>query len=239
MPARLSSFAGIVLLLLSWVSGLGVGFCTAQQPSPDRLHPVPSTIWVQGEHDGIRPRWGIAGGLMFGIHPGDKKGDGEPRGLIRIFSPVLPGEKYDLINFIAVEPIVEGRRGFSEMEQSRLDRAAGKRMWTAASPNSPGNPAKMEPGKITRLPSGVEQLELTLRVEKFDNGTHVYLVVTQRSDAPDEIELTLHTEPDGKTPEYVMLSATMGNKARALAVAGRRTDERQADLPRFFRRWFR
>ena len=73
----------------------------------------------------------------------------------------------------------------------------------------------MEPGKITRLPGGVEQLELTLRVEKFDNGAHVYLVVTQRSDCPDEIELTSTRKPDSKTPEYVMLSATMGNKARA------------------------
>ena len=57
-------------------------------------------------------------------------------------------------------------------------------------------------------------MELTLRVEKFDNGAHVYLVVTQRSDAPDEIELTLHAEPDSKPTQYVMLSATMGNKAR-------------------------
>ena len=98
----------------------------------------------------------------------------------------------------------------------------------------------MEPGKITRLADGAEQLELTLRVEKFDNGTHVYLVVTQRSDAPDEIELTVHTEPDSKTPQYVMLSATMGNKARTrlLWLADGPTST-QATLSRLFRRRFR
>ena len=203
-----------VYCFFSLGSGPGVGFCAAQQPSPDRSHSAPSTKWIQGESDGIRPCWGIAGRLTFGIHPGGKKGDGEPRGLIRIYSPVLPGGKYNLINFIAIEPIVAGRRGFSEMETSRLDRVPGKRMWMAADSGEPGDVAKIEPGKITRLASGAEQLELTLRCEKFDNGAHVYLVITQRSDAPDEIELTVHAEPDSKKLEYVMLSATMGNKAR-------------------------
>jgi hypothetical protein len=206
--------AGIALVLLLLGSGSCVEFCAAQQPSPEGRQPAASTKWVQGEFDGIRPCWGVAKGLLFGIHPGDKKGDGEPRGLIRIYSPVLPGGKYDLINFIAIEPIVGGRRGFSEMEHSRLDRVPGKRIWTAANSGTPSDSVKMEPGKITRLSDGVEQLELTLRVERFDNGTHVYLVVRQRSDLPDEIELTVRAEPDSKPLEYVMLSATMGNKAR-------------------------
>jgi hypothetical protein len=214
-PTRLSRFAQIAALLLSLASGLAVGFCTAEQPLPERPRPVRSPKWVRGEHGGYRPCWGLAKGLLFGIHPGDKKGDGEPRGLMRIYSPVLPGGKYDLINFIAVEPIVDGRRGFSEIEHSQLDGVAGKRIWTAADASTPGDVVKMEPGKIRRLASGVEQLELTLRVEKFDNGAHVYLVVTQRSDAPDEIELTVHAERDSRTLQYVMLSATMGNKARA------------------------
>jgi hypothetical protein len=207
-----SFMAGMGLFLLTLGSRLGIECCAAQPP--DRPHPAPATKWIRGEHEGVRLRWGIEKGLIFGIHPGDKKDDGEPRGLIRIFSPVLPGGKYDLINFIAIEPVVGGRRGFSEMERSRLDRVPGKRMWAAANSSSPGDYAKMEPGKITRHPNGGEQLELTLRVEKFDNGAHVFLVVTQRSDAPDEIELTLHKEPDSKKLEYAVLSATMGNKAR-------------------------
>jgi hypothetical protein len=171
-------------------------------------------MWVQGEHGGLRPCWGIAGRLLFGIDPGGGKSDGEPRGLIRLYSPVLPDGKYDLINFIAIEPVVDGRRGFSEMEMSRLDRVPGKRMWTAAHAGVPGEFGRLEPGKITRLANGAQQLELTLRIEKFDNGAHLYLVVTQRSDQPDEIELTFHTEPGSKPPQYAVLSATMGNKAR-------------------------
>ena len=61
---------------------------------------------------------------------------------------------------------------------------------------------------------GVEMLEVVLRVERFDNGAHVYLVVTQRSDAPDEIQLTIHREPDSAPIQYCVLTATMGNKAR-------------------------
>jgi hypothetical protein len=152
--------------------------------------------------------------LTFGIHSNNGKSDGEPRGLIRIYSPVLPGGKYKLINFIAIEPIVAGRRGFSEMEMSLLDHLPGKRMWIAADSGEPGDVATIEPGKITQLASGAEQLELTLRCEKFNNGAHVYLVITQRSDAPDEIELTVHMEPDSKKIDYVVLSATMGNMAR-------------------------
>ena len=201
------------LLLLLLNSGIGVEICTAQQPLPAGRRPAVPTKWVQGEFGILRPCWGIAGRLLFGIHPGGNKTDGEPQGLIRIYSPVLPGGKYDLVNFIAVEPIVAGRRGFSEMETSRLDHAPGKRIWTAAT-LLPSRLVKLEPGKITRLANGAEQLELTLRIEKFDNGAHLYLAVTSGAKLPDEIELTIHTEPDSKKPQYAVLSATMGNKAR-------------------------
>lgn len=211
MRSVLTFFFVVAVLLLLGIAPT-TDFCAAAPPS---AHPPRSPKWVQGEHEGYRPCWGSARGLLFGIHPGVGKGDGEPRGLIRIYSPVLPGGKYDLINFIAIEPIVADRRGFSEMERSRLDREQGKRIWPAANSAAAADFSKIEPGKITRLPNGAEQLELTLRVEKFDNGAHVYLVVTQRSDLPDEIELTIHPELGSKALQYVMLSATMGNKARA------------------------
>jgi hypothetical protein len=218
MFTRPITLVRIAFVLLSLYGSTGVGCCAAEQTPPTDDRSATATKWVQGRHDDYRPCWGIAGGLLFGIHPGDTKGDGEPRGLIRIYSPVLAGGKYDLINFIAVEPIVKGRRGFSEMERSRLDGVPGKRTWTAADSGKPRDSVKIEPGRITSLPGGVEQLELTLRFEKFDNGAHLYLVITQRSDTPDEIELTVHTEPDSKPPEYAVLSATMGNKARTRLV---------------------
>jgi hypothetical protein len=109
---------------------------------------------------------------------------------------------YDLINFIAIEPVVKGRRGFSELEFSRLDQRNGKRFWveTAA-------------GQLT-VTNGVEQLEVTVLVERFDNGAHVRLRLGQRSDAPDELRLTLEAEPDSAPLDYGLLTATMGNKAR-------------------------
>jgi hypothetical protein len=215
MSAKLLFAARIAggLLLLS--SGLDVAVCTAQQPPIGNKPPGSGKTWVRGAHEGIRPCWGINGGLLFGIHPGDTKGDGQPRGLIRIYSPVLPGGKYDLINFIAVEPIVGGRRGFSEMERSRLDGVPGKRMWTAAGTGGPRGNARTDPGQWRRLSDGIEQLELNVHVEKFDNGARLDLVIRQRSDLPEEIELTLRALPGGKPPQYAVLSATMGNKARA------------------------
>jgi hypothetical protein len=70
-------------------------------------------------------------------------------------------------------------------------------------------------GRLTRLDSGVECLEVDVQIEPFDNGAHVRLTVTQRSDMPDEIQLTIHAQPDSAPMTYCILTATMGNKARA------------------------
>ena len=42
---------------------------------------------------------------------------------------VLVYGRYDLINFIVIEPIVRGRRRFSELEKSQLDNVPGKLIW--------------------------------------------------------------------------------------------------------------
>ena len=60
----------------------------------------------------------------------------------------------------------------------------------------------------------MEQLEVTVQVEPFDNGAKVRLVVSQRSDAPDEIKLCVHAEPGSASLEYCVFTATMGNLAR-------------------------
>ena len=134
--------------------------------------------------------------------------------MIRLWCPVLPGGRYDLINFIAIEPVVRGNRGFSELEPSQLDKVQGKRIWDDAGDisNPPGT--NLVAGKLTTLVNGVEQLELTLRVERFVNGAHVRLVARQRSDRPDELELTVHAETNSAALDYCILTATMGNKAR-------------------------
>src|SRR6266536_4759215 len=128
--------------------------------------------WIRAGLTTNQPVWGISGGLQFAIHPAGFK-RGEPRGLIRLGYPVLPDGGYELVNFIAIEPVVRGKRGLSELEQSQLDHARGKRLW-AGSPD--GLPASGgAPGRLAVPAPGIEQLEVTIRVEKSGNGAHVYL----------------------------------------------------------------
>jgi hypothetical protein len=135
--------------------------------------------------------------------------------LIRLRYPVLSDGGYDLINFIAIEPVVSGRKGFSELESSQLDGVPGKRLWAIASDVPAGPVTNLVAGSLTRLESGAERLTVRVGVERFENGAHVGLTLSQRSDAPDELELTLQAEPDSAPIEYCILTATMGNKARA------------------------
>ena len=76
--------------------------------------------WIRPGMNTNQPVWGIRGGLLWAVAPAGFR-PGEPRGLIRLGYPVLPEKRYDLINFIAIEPIVGGHRGFSELEHSQLD----------------------------------------------------------------------------------------------------------------------
>jgi hypothetical protein len=167
--------------------------------------------WIRPGLNTNQPVWGVRGGLLWAVAPAGFR-NREPRGLIRLGYPVLREAGYDLINFIAVEPIVNGQRGFSELEQSRLDGIAGKRIWAEGSGSSLTN--NLVPGQLRRRSDGQEELQVDLRVEKFQNGAHVRLVVLQRSNRPDEIQLSVFREPDSASLEYCILTATMGNMAR-------------------------
>jgi hypothetical protein len=167
--------------------------------------------WIRPGLNTNQPVWGIRGGLLWAIAPAGFR-TGEPRGLIRLGYPVLPGGGYDLINFIAIEPIVKGSRGFSELEHSRLDGIPGKRI-TAQSEGGE-SATNLVSGKLNRTSNGEEELEVTLGVEKFDNGAHVRLTVHQHNGRPDEIEFSIFAEPDSASLDYCILTATMGNMAR-------------------------
>jgi syringate O-demethylase len=176
--------------------------------------------WVRPGINTIQPVWGVRGGLLWAVSPGGFQPRGEPRGLIRLGYPILTNGAYDLVNFIAVEPIVHGQKGFSELEHSKLDDKQGKRFWAVgdeAQPHTQNEPqARLyTAGKLSKLPSGAEQLDVTVRVEPFENGAKVRLVISQRSDAPDEIALAIHAETDSAPMEYCILTATMGNFIRA------------------------
>ena len=181
--------------------------------------PGPATAaganWVCAGQTTNSPLWGIEGGLKFGLHPGGfTGGDGGPRGLIRLGYPTLPEGGYDLINFIAVEPIVNGRKGFSELEKSSFDQKNGKLFWTGDISEPAIDSPHLDPGTITSIAPGVDELSVVVFVEKFNNGAHVRLKLSQRSDAPDELKLTVESEPDSAPIETCILTATMGNKAR-------------------------
>ncbi len=167
--------------------------------------------WVRPGITTNQPVWGIRGGLLWAIPPAGFRG-AEPRGLIRLGYPVLPDDSYDLINFIAIEPIVGRNRGFSELERSLLDDLPGKRIWAEPSGNALTN--GLVPGELRTRPDGQEELQVQFRVEKFENGAHVRLVLLQRSDRPDEIHLSVLREPGSAPLEYCILTATMGNMAR-------------------------
>ncbi len=172
--------------------------------------------WVRPGMNTNQPVWGLRGGLQFAIPPGGFTwGDNGPRGLIRIGYPMLPQGRYDLINFIAIEPVVGRARGLSELEKSSLDGRQGKMFWIGPSFPTNREPAAISSGDISSPAPGVEQLNVSLRVEKFDNGAHVRLVLSQRSDAPDELRLSVYAEPDSAPMKSCILTATMGNKARA------------------------
>ncbi|MEO5916420.1 MAG: hypothetical protein ABIS50_19445 [Luteolibacter sp.] len=171
--------------------------------------------WGRPVDGNVQPVWGSRGGLQFAISPGGfTGGDGGPRGLIRIGYPTLPEGRYDLINFIALEPIVGKARGYSELERSHFDGHQGKCFWTGSPPDSKGVVSAPQPGVISSPAPGIEELTVTLRTEKFDNGAHVRLELSLRSNAPDELRLVVRAEEDSAPLTSCILTATMGNKAR-------------------------
>ncbi len=139
------------------------------------------------------PRWGHPHGVQVGLHPLPG-----PRGLLRIFAPYLDHPRDRLINFIAVEPIPAGadRRGLSELEPSSLDDAPGKRFWSVddaedSDPYPDDRPAR----GVVETVDGVERLSVVIGVERFDNGTDVYVRLTFRQDRPHEFGIAAFPGP--------------------------------------------
>jgi hypothetical protein len=182
--------------------------------------------------DGHKLVWGVKGGVVLAVWPSGfrSEGVGGPRGLFRI------GYERDgrmtLVNFIAVEPIVSGKRGFSELELSSVIKQGestilrrGKFIWPYSEyppPNAKkrGNTAEdmqhlVVPGWFSHPSAGVEQLNVTFDVEKFNNGAHPWIVASVRSDMPHEVTFTIHAAPDGAPMQSCILTATMGNYIRA------------------------
>ena len=193
--------------------------------------------FVRAGIDSDRPVWGLRSGIRFAIWPGEVggfPGDGGPRGLIRVGYPVLPGGAYSLVNFIAVEPIIDSRyRMFSELEPSATDGRPGKVIAAGSPPESAEgewDSTKPYPGRIDEPEAGVQRLTVCLRVEAFECGAKVYILASVRTDRPDELMLALHPEADSIPMSSCVLTATMGNFERLREVRLRDRVARAADL---------
>jgi hypothetical protein len=172
--------------------------------------------------------WGRTDGIVFGIR--STGGLPGPRGLIRIGVPNANGAPAELVNFVAIEPVIEGfgsrfsRMGFSELDMSQLDSGErGKRIWVTPSEAAgelhtvPSLASMFEiPGakpKGAREP--LETLSVRLEVEPFQyTKAHVYVVATMVSDSPHEVRLAVYHHPDSPPIEELTTTATMGNYER-------------------------
>lgn len=183
---------------------------------------VPSNVeWIRPINEKSPAIWGIHNGIVFGLWPYDienpvKEKEGGPRGLIRV------GYEYkghiDMINFIAVEPVVNGKMEFSEISPSRVDGKWGKLMWASDS-SSAGRyyPAAISRGVITHPDpqhADVEELSLYVFMEQFLNGAHPYFKISIRSDNPEEICFEILNEENSAPMQRCALTATMGNYSR-------------------------
>ena len=208
MRMRWPSWATMVGLLLGAPS-----LATSARAEAEPLdRPIEKGPWiVPAPGSNAEPYWGIRDGIAVGLWP-----TSGPRGLIRVYAPYLGQPRLRMINYIAVEPIVHGQRGFSELERSHVDHAAGKAMWTSDQRDGrlrPHNPREAAGGRILQV-DGVEALQFYVYVEAFDSGARPVVEVTLRQDRPHEIGFRVFAAPGSAAMEACILTATMGNYAR-------------------------
>ena len=210
---RVGASALALLLLI-----VHVGF------SGDGLHPpLVEGNWVRpsGTYP-AQPIWGHADGLRIGLPPLPG-----PRGLLRVYAPYLGHEHDRMINYIAVEPIVRGssHRGYSELEESRLDGVQGLRFWSTEDPEdvAPRDPRTPSRGTVER-DGDIETLSVFVVVEPFRSGARILLRLEFRSDRPYEVGVTTFAQDDSAPLLTCIVTATMGNYARlrTLHLAGGR-----------------
>jgi hypothetical protein len=190
----------------------------------------PDTAFIRPSGaSGDRPVWGVRGGIAVGLWP-----TGGPRGLLRVYAPYLGQPDGRVFNFIAVEPVVAGRRDLSELQVSPADHKPGKPMWTADAvdlSHPPPFTAVPARGTVTR-DGDASVLSVFVVVERFDNGAEPVVRITLRSDRPHEVELQTFSTAGGAPMSSCVLTATMGNWARLRHLQLRDRTVEAADLYR-------
>jgi hypothetical protein len=223
----LRCFPTLLIAVATIVLASSAAIVQNNAPTPSQGADAISSQWIQPHAPGDPLIWGRKDGILFGLpSPGGMRG---PRGLIRVgvISPTT-GQP-ELLNFIAVEPVILGpgnrssRMAFSELEPSRLDPGDhGKRLSVDLSSYEKSNPDKndLPTGIIENFPGGrsspaIERLSVQIDVERFSaNGAHVHLIASIDSDHPDELKLSVFADNDSPPIEELALTATMGNFER-------------------------
>lgn len=177
--------------------------------------------WIRPTDAQDASLWGIRNGIVFSLWPYGIETEksvygGGPRGLIRV--GIERGGKSYLLNFLAVEPVIDGKMEFSEISPSRVDDVWGKLMWASDQEAPTGfYPTALSRGVISQPdPQNptVEQLSLYVFMERFIAGAHPYLKLSIRSDRPQELCVEVFHRPDSRSMEFCNITATMGNYAR-------------------------
>jgi hypothetical protein len=157
---------------------------------------VPAADFIRPTNPADPLVYAVPNGIAVALHPAalDARRDGGPRGLLRV--GYHDAGRFYLINYIAVEPLVGDRRGYSELE-----------------PGDDGRPGKRF---LARDPAGRlagHTLTVTFDVDPFRNGARPRVEVTLFADQPDRIRLRT-TDAGGKPMRECVLTATMGNQSR-------------------------
>jgi len=122
-----------------------------------------------------------------------------------------------MINYIAVEPVLQGEfwRSFSELEVSSLDGVQGMRFWSSNSPEDeqPRDPREPSRGVVTQ-DGEIESLSVYIFAEPFGSGARITLRLDFRSDLPYEVGISTFVQSGSAPIAACILTATMGNFAR-------------------------
>lgn len=200
----------ILLFIFLWAQ-YAIGHTNSGKGQPVTASTEQSGRWIRpSKESGMKPMWGFKDGIRVAISP-----IASPRGLISIHAPYLNFPEMNILQFIALEPIVKDslQRGFSELEWSRRDNKQGKHL---SSSNISAGPSNLEHPAcgIVSKENGAETLTVYLFCEKFDNGAEVYVKIKFTEGRPYEFEITPFITKESKDLDRFVLTATMGNKPR-------------------------
>lgn len=225
-PSLLASISSLRIplgMMISLITAFTLPSAAIALQRPSAEAPTGTTAnsqWIRPQKPGDPLIWGRRDGIVFGLpSAGGLLG---PRGLIRVGIISAKTQKPELLNYIAVEPVVLGagsrfsRMAFSELELSRMDPGSrGKRLWVNSGVSASSNSYQGDLLTFANQDGPIETLSVQIDVERFTaNGAHVYLVASIDSDHPNELRLAVHQYSDSPPLEELTVTATMGNYER-------------------------